>query len=126
MKVKTWIRKYVNTYYIANEKAKKLLHDNGIYDLDIYKEEILDIDMDSIVDIVKGYKVDEAGYIYCNRLYDLVHSKSRFFLERDDLEYEIIEDGYPEDIPYADCIFDSVEEFHKWMLEEGKKEELGL
>lgn len=126
MKVKTWIRKYVNTDYIDNEKAKKLLHDNDIYNFDIYKEQILDIDLSDIVEIVKGYKVDKAGYIYCNRLYDLIHSKSRFFLERDDLEYEIIEDGYPVDIPYADCIFNSVEEFHKWMLEEGKREELGL
>ena len=55
-------------------------------------------------------------------MYDLVHERSKFYFEKDDLEYEIIEEGYPTDIPYANCEFDNVEEFHKWLLEKGKEE----
>ena len=122
MKVKTWIRRIIYVAYIEDEKAKNILMKNGIYDFSTYKEQILDIDLNDIVDDCKKGIVHEAGYRYCNRLYDLVHKKSIFILEKDDLEYEIIEDGYPEDIPYAYCEFDDVEQFHNWMLEEGIKE----
>ena len=96
MKVKTWIRKYVSSYYIDNEKARRLLFDNGIHHFSTYKEEILDIDLHRIIDSSKAdvpYDY-EAGYRYCNRLYNLVHSRTKFVSERYDLEYEIIEDGY--------------------------------
>ena len=107
MKVKTWIRRYVCSDWIDDEKAKKLLLDNGIYNFFSYKEQIVDY---------------EAGYRYCNKLYDIVHDNTIFIGEKDDLEYEIIEEGYPMDIPYAKCEFDNVDEFIKWLLEEGVKE----
>ena len=123
MKVKTWIERRVETDWVNDEKAKRLLHDNDIYRFYTYKEEILDIDIEDIIGEYKTSKLSGAGYIYCNQLYDLVHSKSIFIFEKDDLEYEIIEEGYPEDIPHSPSIFKSAEEFHKWMLEEGKKKE---
>lgn len=122
MKVKTWIRRYTLSVWVEDEKIKKLLLDNGANNFTTYKEQILDINLQEIVDACMGEKDGEAGYRYCNRLYDLVHKKSIFVLEKDDLEYEIIEDGYPADIPYANCIFSDVEAFHKWMLDEGAKE----
>lgn len=122
MKVKTWIRRYLQSRWIEDENVKKLLIDNGIYDFSTCKEQILDIDLYEIVDKQKSDDDYRAGYRYNNRLYDLVHKKSIFCLENDDLEYEIIEQCYPKDIPYAECEFTDVEEFHKWMLEEGRKE----
>ena len=122
MKVKTWIGRYVSSSWIEDKKARKLLIDNGIYNFWTHKEQILEINLNEIVDDYKNKVTHEAGYRYNNRLYDLVHLKSIFVGEKNDLEYEIVEDGYPEDIPYAYCEFDDVEEFHKWMLEEGKKE----
>ena len=122
MKVKTWVRRYVSSDWIENEKIKKLLLDNYVSHFWTYKEEILDVDLNDIVDTIKETENYEAGYRYCNRLYNLVHSKSKFSLELDDLEYEIIEEGYPENIPWAYCEFIDVDKFHKWMLEEGEKE----
>ena len=121
MKVKAWVRKYVDSYWIEDEKAKKLLFDNCIYHFYTYKSQILDIDLNDIVDDFESSEHYEAGYRYCNRLYDLVHEKSMFWFEKNDLEYEIIEEGYPDDIPWANCEFDDVKEFHKWMLDEGIK-----
>lgn len=122
MKVKTWIKKRVESDWIEDEKIKNILISNNIYRFWTHKEQILDIDLNDIIDDCKAIVAHEAGYRYCNRLYDLVHKKSIFLFEKDDLEYEIIEKDYPYDIPYAPCEFDNVEEFHKWMLEKGKEE----
>ena len=122
MKVKTWIRRYVCSDWIDDEKAKKLLLDNGIYNFFLYKEQIVDVDLNEIIDSNKLEEPYEAGYRYCNKLYDIVHDNTIFIGEKDDLEYEIIEEGYPMDIPYAKCEFDNVDEFIKWLLEEGVKE----
>lgn len=117
MKIKTWIRKFFSTPYIENEEARKLLLDNGYSCLSTCKEEILDIPEEDLID--DGYSHD--GFWYNNTLYDLVHQKSSFRGELDYLQYEIIEEGYPEDIPYCEVDIYSVEDFKRWMLEEGKK-----
>lgn len=117
MKVKTWIRRFFSTPYIENEKARRLLLDNGFSNLTTYKEEILDILEEDLID--DGYTHD--GFWYNNTLYDLVHQKSCFHGELDDLEYEIIEEGYPEDIPYCDVDIYCVEDFKDWMFKVGKK-----
>ena len=122
MKVKTWIRRYVCSDWIEDEKAKKLLLDNGIFNFFSYKEQIVDVDLVDLIDVIKEEENYDAGYRYCNRLYDLIHNKTIFIGEIDDLEYEIVEEGYPTNIPYANCEFDDVDEFIKWLLEEGKKE----
>ena len=118
MNVKTWIRKYITVPYIEDENARKLLLDKGFLHLTEYKEEILDISEEEIIDS-DGYP--HSGFWYCNNLYDLVHKKSKFRSELDDLEYEIIEEGYPEYIPYCEVYICDVEDFKKWMLEEGKR-----
>ena len=87
-----------------------------------YKERIVDVDLNEIIDSNKHEEPYEAGYRYCNKLYDVVHDNTIFIGEKGDLEYEIIEEGYPMDIPYAKCEFDNVNEFIKWLLEEGVKE----
>ena len=120
MKVKTWVRKQISSYYIDNEKVRKLLLDNGIYHLNEYKEEILDIPEEEIIDD-SGYP--QTGFWYTNTLWDLVHDKSKFRSELDDLEYEIIEEGYPYDVPWCDIDIYDVKDFRKWMLEKGKEEE---
>lgn len=117
MKVKTWIRNFFSTPYIENEEARKLLLDNGFSCLATYKEEILDISEEDLID--NGYPHD--GFWYTNTLYDLVHQKSSFHNELDDLKYEIIEEGYPEDVPYCNVDIYSVDDFKNWMIEEGKK-----
>lgn len=118
MKVKTWIRKGFSVPYIEDENAKKLLLDNGFSYLTEYKEEILDIPEEEIIDN-DGYP--HSGFWYNNTLYDLVHEKSKFRSELDDLEYGIIEEGYPEEIPYCTVDIYEIEDFKNWMLEEGKK-----
>ena len=118
MKVKTWIRKVFSVPYIEDESARKLLLDNGFFCLTEYKEEILDIQEEEIIDS-SGYS--HSGFWYNNTLYDLVHNKSKFRSELDDLEYEIVEEGYPNEIPYCTVDIYDVEDFKKWMLEEGKK-----
>ena len=118
MKVKTWVRKGFSVPYIEDENARKLLLDNGFSYLTEYKEEILDIPEEEIIDN-DGYP--HSGFWYNNTLYDLVHKKSKFHNELDDLEYGIIEEGYPEEIPYCTVDIYEVEDFKNWMLEEGKK-----
>lgn len=117
MKVKTWTRRTFSVPFIENENAKKLLLDNGFSYLSTYKEEILDISEDELID--NGYP--HNGFWYNNTLYELVHEKSSFRGELEDLEYEIIEEGYPEDIPYCDVDIYSVDDFKNWMIEKGKK-----
>ena len=91
MKVKTWIRRYVCSDWIDDEKAKKLLLDNGIYNFFLYKEQIVDVDLNEIIDSNKLEEPYEAGYRYCNKLYDIVNDNTIFIGEKDDVEYEIIE-----------------------------------
>lgn len=50
MKVKTWIRRFFSTPYIENEKARRLLLDNRFSHLTTYKEEILDIPEEDLID----------------------------------------------------------------------------
>lgn len=119
MKVKTWIRKGFSAFYLENEKARKLLLENGFSYLTEYREEILDIPEEEVIDD-SGYP--QSGFWYTNTLYDLVHNKSKFRSELDDLEYEIIEDGYPYDIPYCEVDIYDVDDFKRWMLEQGRKE----
>lgn len=121
MKVKTWIAKEFSVPYIADENARKLLLDNGFSHLTEYKEEILDIPEEEIIGN-NGYLRKE--FWYSDNLFDLVHDKSKFRNESDDIEYEIIEEGYPYDIPCCSCDINicSVEDFKNWMLEEGRKE----
>lgn len=118
MKVKTWIRKGFSVAYLEDENARKLLFDNGFSYLTEYKEEILDISEEEIIDN-DGYP--HSGFCYSNTLYDLVHSKSKFRSELDNLEYEIVEEGYPKEIPYCTVDIYDMEDFKKWMSEEGKK-----
>ena len=123
MKVKTWVRRYSCSDCVEDDNMKKLLLDNGIYNFFLYKEQIVDVDLKKIIDDYKNEETYEAGYRYCNRLYDLIHKNTIFIGEKDDLEYEIIEDGYPTDIPYAHSEFNDVDKFIEWLLEEGIKEE---
>lgn len=118
MKVKTWIRKGFSVAYLEDENIRKLLLDNGFSYLTEYKEEILDIPEEEIIDD-SGYP--QMGFWYNNTLYDLVHHKSKFRSELDDLEYEIIEEGYPKDMPYCTVDIYNVEDFKHWIIEEGKK-----
>mgnify|MGYP003297007053 CR=1 FL=1 len=75
MKVKTWIRKGFAAFFLENENARKLLLDNGFSYLTEYREEILDIPEEEIIDD-SGYP--QNGFWYTNTLYDLVRDKSKF------------------------------------------------
>lgn len=119
MKVKTWIKNGFSVVYLENEIARELLWDNGFSYLIEYREEILDIPEEEIVDDA-GYP--HNGFWYANVLYNLVHDKSKFRGELDNLEYEIIEEGYPYDIPYCDIDIYNAEDFKRWMLEKGIEE----
>ena len=120
MKVKTWIQKGFSVAYLEDETAKKLLWANGFSYLVEYREEILDIPEEDIVDDA-GYP--HHGFWYANVLHGLVHDKSRFYDELDNLEYEIIEEGYPDGIPYCDIDIYTAKDFRNWMLEQGTEEQ---
>lgn len=129
MKVRTSVSRIVNREWILDDDIRQYMEKRNCLRLTYDKTEILDI---SEEDIVKSYLnkressiSSEAGYWYANQLYDMVHNQTKLMHgDKEDMCFEIIEPGYPRDIPYSDRVFGNVEEFHKWMIEEGEKERL--
>ena len=129
MKVRTSVSRIVNREWILDDDIRQYMEKRNCLSLTYDRTEILDI---SEEDIVKSYLnkressiSSEAGYWYANQLYDMVHSQTKLMHgDKEDMCFEIIEPGYPCDIPYSDRVFGNVEEFHKWMIEEGEKERL--
>lgn len=129
MKVRTSVSRIVNREWILDDDIRQYMEKRNCLSLTYDRTEILDI---SEEDIVKSYLnkressiSSEAGYWYANQLYDMVHNQTKLMHgDKEDMCFEIIEPGYPCDIPYSDRVFGNVEEFHKWMIEEGEKERL--
>lgn len=129
MKVRTSVSRIVNREWILDDDIRQYMEKRNCLSLTYDRTEILDI---SEEDIVKSYLnkressiSSEAGYWYANQLYDMVHNQTKLIHgDKEDMCFEIIEPGYPCDIPYSDRVFGNVEEFHKWMIEEGEKERL--
>lgn len=129
MKVRTSVSRNVYREWILDDNIRELMKRIDCLGFTYDKTEILEI---SEEDIVKSYLnnceysvADEAGYWYTNQLYDMVHNQTKLMHgDKEDMCYEIIEPGYPCDIPWSDRVFQTVEEFHKWMIEEGEKKRL--
>ena len=129
MKVRTSVSRIVNREWILDDDIRQYMEKRNCLSLTYDRTEILDI---SEEDIVKSYLnkcessiSSEAGYWYANQLYDMVHNQTKLMHgDKEDMCFEIIEPGYPCDIPYSDRVFGNVEEFHKWMIEEGEKDRL--
>ena len=123
MKVKVWIRKDIEVEKVESKDIRALLVSNGISHFSTYEEEILDFDLERIF-VPPTIKNKKGGYQYYNKLYDFVHLKATIGKDekRDKLEFEIIEEGFPKTIPYAEQEFDNVEDFEKWLRKEFLKE----
>lgn len=130
MKVKTSVGRIVDREWILNDDIRRFMEKRNYSSLTYDRTEILDIDEEDIVNSYLHkceYPVDgdEAGYWYANQLYDMVHNQTKLMHgDKEDMCFEIIEPGYPCDIPWANKVFKNVDEFHKWMIEEGEKERM--
>lgn len=129
MKVRTSVSRTVNREWILNDDIRQFMEKREYSSLTYDRTEILEISEEDIVNSYLNkhrYSInDEAGYWYANQLYDMVHDHTELmFGDKEDMCFEIIEPGYPCDIPRADRVFQTVGEFHKWMLKEGEKERL--
>lgn len=129
MKVQTSVSRIVNREWILDDDIRKFMEKRNQLSLTYDRKEILEINEEDIVNSYlnkRGHSInDEAGYWYANQLYDMVHDHTELmFGDKEDMCFEIIEPGYPCDIPWSDRVFENVEEFHKWMIEEGEKERL--
>ena len=124
MKVRTSVSRVIFRDYILDDNIVDFMEKNNICSLRYSKTEILDINEEEIVkSYLKAFphSTDQPGYWYANELYDKVQNLTKFICgDREDMNYEIAEPGYPYDIPWADKIFKTIDEFRKWMLEEGK------
>lgn len=126
MKVQTSVSRIVNREWILDDDIREFMEKKNQLSLIYDRKEILEISEEDIVNSYlnrRGYSInDEAGYWYANQLYDMIHSQTELmFGDKEDMSFEIIEPNYPCDIPWADRVFQTVEEFHKWMIEEGEK-----
>lgn len=130
MKVQTSVSRIVNREWILDDNIREFMEKRNQLSLTYDRKEILEISEENIVNSYLHkceYPVDgdEAGYWYTNQLYDMVHDHTELmFGDKEDMRYEIIEPGYPCDIPWSDRVFEYVEEFRKWMMEEGEKERM--
>lgn len=108
MKVKIWCEKFFITKYI-----KENINIEKSY-ITIRKEEIVNIDLKDIIT-----ELGHDKYYYTNNLYDLIHKKYKyidlFTYNGDNLEYEIVEKGYKDDIPYLEEPLTSIEQFKEIM-----------
>ena len=129
MKVRTSVGRIVDREWILNDDIRQYMKKRNYSSLTYDRTEVLDISEEDIVKSYlnkREYSIDsEAGYWYANQLYDMVHNQTKLMRgDKEDMCFEIIEPGYPCGIPWSDRVFENVEEFHKWMIEEGKKERL--
>lgn len=129
MKVRTSVGRIVNRKWILDDDIRQYMEKRNCLSLTYDRTEILDISEEDIVNSClnkRGYFVDnKPGYWYANQLYDMVHNQTKLLGgDKEDMCFEIIEPDYPCDIPWSDRVFETVEEFHKWMIEEGEKERL--
>ena len=129
MKVRTSVSRIVYREWILNDNIREFMKKSNCLSFTYDKTEILEISEEDIVKSYlneREYPVDsEPGYWYANHLYDMVHNQTKLIRgDKEDMCFEIVEPGYPCDIPWSDRVFGNVEEFHKWMLEEGEKERM--
>lgn len=128
MKIRVYDTVIVCANDIEDEKIKKLLRDNGILFFNETKEKCVDVDLNRLIDKKdKEYHQEDnpyMGFLYCNRLYEIVRREHCLRLADDtNLKYEIIEEGFPDDIPYCEHEpFENVEEMTNWLHEEFFKE----
>ena len=105
MKIKIWCEKYfINSFILGNTNK------DGVT---IYNEKIIDFDL-------KKFENDlgHAGYYYANELYDYIHKNYNYvdvISNGDDLEFQIIEEGYLDDIPYLQEPLKSIDELKEKM-----------
>ena len=124
MKIRTSVSRIVFRDYILDDNIIEFMEKNNIYSFRYNKTEILDINEEQIIEsYLKAFpnSKDEPDYWYANELYDKVQNLTLFIGgDKQDMNFEIAEPGYPCDIPRADRIFKTVDEFRRWMLEKGK------
>lgn len=124
MKIQTKVSKNVFKDNILNDDIVDFMDRNGITNFWYEKTELLDIDEEEIINSYLHAcpnSICGPGYWYTNKVYDQVHNLTHFIGgDKEDMTYEIVEPGYPYDIPWADTVFETVDEFRAWMLKEGK------
>lgn len=120
MKIRVFDDVLIMSDYITDERAKNLLLENGFCTLTELREKIVDIDLKDIVlenAIEFRGRNCKMGFTYSNRLYDIIHDKHKLRYSDYDLQFEIIEENFLDDIPYCETIFKTVDEFSAWMNE---------
>lgn len=105
MKIKIWCEKYFRNSFILGNTNR-----DGVT---IYNEKIIDFDL-------KKFENDlgHDGYYYANELYDHIHKNYNYvdiISNGDDLEFQIIEEGYLDDIPYLQEPLKSIDELKEKM-----------
>lgn len=134
--MQTTVSKIIFKDNILNDDIVDFMDRKGITYFWYEKTELLDIDEEKLVnsyldrfheEIIEPYLyksshcISEPGYWYANQLSDELHNLTHFInCDKEDMRYEIVETDYPSDIPWADRIFETVDEFREWMLENGK------
>lgn len=127
MKVKTFLRRSVSREWVTDTDIKNYMIYMGLSRFTYERIELLNINDEDIVNSyldLRGSNLNnEPGYWYSNQLYDMVHKQTKFLGgDEEDMEYEIVEPNYPTDIPWADQVFQTVEEFRIWMINKGMEE----
>lgn len=109
MKVKIWCEKTFSSKYVKN--VSEVWTERGY--ITIYNEEIVDIDIQDFIT-----ELGKKGWHYSNALYDLIHKRYKFvdvIGYGNELEYEIVEDGYLDEIPCIRESLQSIEQFKSIM-----------
>ncbi|MFD1402049.1 hypothetical protein [Robinsoniella peoriensis] len=125
MKVRVFDDVHIMSDYITDIKARNLLLTNGFSTITEMREKVIDIDLKDIVleqDIEKRKPAYKMGFTYSNRLYNIIHGKHNLRNSDYDLQFEIIEDGFLDDIPYCETVFKTADEFNVWMKEKYAEE----
>lgn len=90
MKIKIWCKMYFPDSFILENTNK-----DGVT---IYNEKIIDFDLEKFKN-----DLGHTGYYYANELYNYIHKNYKYvdiISNGDDLDFQIIEEGYLDYIPY--------------------------
>lgn len=125
MKVRVFDDVHIMSDHITDIKARNLLLSNGFSTIIELREKVIDIDLEDIIlkqDIKERGTKFKMGFTYSNRLYNIIHDKHKLRGSDCDLQFEIIEEEFLDDIPYCETFFKTVDEFVLWMKDKYREE----
>lgn len=111
MKVKVFERYFVGIHDIKTDHVRDLLEKNGMSIFEVYREKIVDIPLTHILDNA----VSTNKFALSNSLHTIIHKEHSIYSCTCNLEYEIVDERYPCDIPYCDEVISTEGEFDNWL-----------